>query len=45
MFLTKRGMVEVYKSVINYVIEIPVKATRMFIQHSDPSKAPQELAL
>jgi len=28
--LTKRGVVEVYKSIVNYIVEIPVKLTSVF---------------
>lgn len=39
--LTRRGIKEVYKSVINYVIDVPVKATEMFTRISRSGKYPE----
>jgi oxygen-independent coproporphyrinogen-3 oxidase len=42
--LTKRGVVEVYKSVINYVVEIPVKLTGV-LASLDPNRVPDEITV
>lgn len=39
--LTRRGIREVYKSIINYVIEIPVKATEVFTHISKSKNYPE----
>lgn len=39
--LTRHGIKEVYKSVINYVVEIPVKATEVFTQISKSGSRPE----
>lgn len=39
--LTRRGIREVYKSVMNYVIEVPVKATEVFTQISKSKNYPE----
>lgn len=43
--LTKRGIVEVYKLVMNYVVEVPVKATRIFEALSKAEKVPQHISI
>ena len=43
--LTKRGVIEVYKSVMNYVAEIPVKATKTLTQYKDLEKLPSEVTI
>ena len=43
--LTKRGVIEVYKSVMNYVAEIPVKATKTLAQYKDLEKLPSEVTI
>ena len=43
--LTRRGVVEVYKAVINYVVELPVKATGVLTKLGDLSSYPQEVVL
>ncbi|MGC8982729.1 MAG: radical SAM protein [Desulfurococcaceae archaeon] len=43
--LTRRGVVEVYKSVINYVIEVPVKATGLLSRMRKPLDAPDKLVV
>lgn len=43
--LTLKGIKEVYKSVVNYVTEIPVKATKVFEDIRDPAKAPEVITI
>jgi len=41
--LTKDGIIEVYKMLMNYVIEVPIKVTGMLMEFKDFSKSPYEL--
>lgn len=43
--LTRRGIVEVYKSVINYVVELPVKATEILRKYGNPDNLPEEVLI
>jgi len=43
--LTERGIIEVYKSVINYVAEVPVKATATLTQYRDLERLPMEVTI
>ncbi|MEM1651362.1 MAG: hypothetical protein QXH94_06215, partial [Sulfolobales archaeon] len=43
--LTRRGIKEVYKFVTNYIIEVPVKATGLFIQVSRSEDYPEVVKL
>ncbi|MEM0285182.1 MAG: radical SAM protein [Sulfolobales archaeon] len=43
--LTRRGIKEVYKFVTNYIIEVPIKATGLFIQVSRSEDYPEVVKL
>jgi len=43
--LTRRGVIEVYKAVINYVVELPVKATGALTKLGNLGSYPEELVL
>ncbi|RLG76020.1 MAG: hypothetical protein DRO12_04800, partial [Thermoprotei archaeon] len=43
--LTRKGIVEVYKSVMNYVIELPVNATELLTRLGSRGEHPQEIEL
>jgi oxygen-independent coproporphyrinogen-3 oxidase len=43
--LTKRGVLEVYKSVINYVADVPVKTTGTLSKQADVSELPLKIAI
>jgi oxygen-independent coproporphyrinogen-3 oxidase len=43
--LTRRGIVEVYKSVMNYVVELPVKATEVLRRYGNPANLPVEVLI
>jgi len=43
--LTKRGVLEVYKSVMNYVAEIPVKITEKLSRHTEPDELPHKITV
>jgi coproporphyrinogen III oxidase-like Fe-S oxidoreductase len=43
--LTRRGIVEVYKSVINYVVELPVKVTEVLRRYGNPANLPEEVLI
>ena len=44
-YLTRKGVVEVYKSVINYVVEIPVKATMILEKYSRQESMPDKIVV
>jgi hypothetical protein len=44
-YLTRKGVVEVYKSVINYVVEIPVKATMLLEKYSRQESMPNKIVV
>lgn len=43
--LTRYGIIEVYKMLMNYVIEVPIKVTGMLMEFKDFSKSPYELTV
>ncbi|MEM4914206.1 MAG: hypothetical protein QW579_08420 [Desulfurococcaceae archaeon] len=43
--LTRRGIKEVYKSVMNYVVEVPVKATGVFMEICKLSSYPGKILI
>jgi len=43
--LTKRGVLEVYKSVINYVADVLVKTTGTLSKQADVSELPLKIAI
>jgi len=43
--LTRRGVIEVYKSVINYVVELPVKVTEVLAELGRRGEYPQEVVI
>lgn len=43
--LTRRGVIEVYKSVMNYVLELPVRVTEVLAELGKQGRYPQEVVV
>jgi len=43
--LTKHGIVEVYKAIMNFIIEVPVKVTGILLNLKDLDKLPHEITI